>query len=718
MPTKTLIASLVLGFLVLASRAEAEPTTGVVVPITSNNILEVSGTVLTTVDAPLKAFEARRREEKQDIGVFKVVCDFNPDNQPNRSESFGACYELARRLRALEQRGVRTIAYVHGDVSRHSVLPVLACSEVVLSNQPQGRLGPVVPADRPLDEPERKAYETIVGGRFPMVLIRKMYDPAVEVLQAPAGVGGDRYRDGRERPRPEGVPVQGLGAGTLASYTFEQARTFGLCQNEPRNTLQEVLQAYGLPPSVLRQAPTDPVVCRTVLAGAVNGEMREKMQRRLKTAKELRATLIIFELACGEGDVRAARDIANQIIELGELPEPIFTVAYVKPAARNLATVLAFACDRIVMHPNAHLGDFETYLQTHPKQHEELTQLLVDVATRKHYPPVLAQGMLDRKLHIRWVKSMRGDGEKRFIDDATFLHDNGPQRWETIETVKPAREEERDQYMTLSAERAQQLGLAESVAVSSDQVAERFGVAPSAIKSIDGDLLERIADFLRDPWTSYLLIMVALTCLIIEIKMPGIGIFGVISAICFVLYFWSHSQFNGEIVWLALLLFCLGLVLLGIELFVLPGFGVCGVGGIVCILGALALIGVGQIPRSEGDWYNFTSQIGYLLLGMFLAIVAAILIVHYTPHLPLMNQLLLKPGESGQEGTEGGTDMDDEAEELLGAIGVAATPLRPSGKMQYGDRFLDVVAEGGYITPGTRVQIVEIEGNRVVVKEI
>ncbi len=54
----------------------------------------------------------------------------------------------------------------------------------------------------------------------------------------------------------------------------------------------------------------------------------------------------------------------------------------------------------------------------------------------------------------------------------------------------------------------------------------------------------------------------------------------------------------------------------------------------------------------------------------------------------------------------------------MGAIGVAATPLRPAGKTQFGEQFVDVVAEGGYVRPGARVQVIEIEGNRVVVKEV
>ncbi len=711
------LALILLGLLLVSQTTRAEPTTGLVVPVSSKNILEVGGTVLTTVDAPLKAFEARRKEQGTP-GVFKIVFDFNPDGQPNRSDNFGACYELARRLRALEQRGVRTIAYVHGEVSRHSVLPVLACSEIAFSRQPLAVLGPVAGMERGLEELERRAYETIPAGDYPRALIRKLYDPDVEVLQVPAGVAGDRYRDGRDRPRPEGVVVPGLGPGTLASFTYEKAQIYGFAKGDPRNSLQDVLHAYGLPASVLRQTPVNPVVCKTLIAGPINGETREKMQRRLKAARELKATVVLVELACGDGDIGAARDVANQLIALSTQERPIFTIAYVKPAARNLATILAFACDQIVMHPGAHLGDFEGYLQTHPQRLDEVNEVLVDVATRKFYPPVIAQGMLDRKLHIRWVKSVKGDSEKRFIDDATFLRDNGPQRWHTIETVKPANEKDRDQFLTLTAERAREYGLAESLAESLDQVAERAGVTPGQVQSLDGDLLERIADFLRDPWTSYVLIMVAITCLILELKMPGVTAPGVISAICFVLYFWSHSRFNGEIVWLALLLFLLGLILLAIEIFILPGFAVCGLGGILCILAALALIAVGEIPRSQDDWVNLTNQMGYLLLGMFLAIVMAVVLIRYMPHLPFVNQLMLHPAVPTEGETAGPALEEDDVEELLGAIGVAATPLRPSGKMQVGDRFLDVVAEGGYIVPGTRVQIVEIEGNRVVVKEI
>lgn len=694
----------------------ANTTTGVVLPIPASGIHEIAGSVLTTLEAPRKAFEAHRKGPGGDpASVFKVICDFNPDGLPNRSENFGDCYELAKKLRDLQKQGVRTVAYVHGDVSRHSVLPVLACAEIVLSRLPVATLGPVTSPDRPLEKNEADIYEAIATGKVALALVRKLYDPAVEVLMAPVGVPGDRFRDGRARPRPEGKPVEELGPGTLVTFSFERDRTYGLIQSDALNSLEAVLQKYGLPREVLRQTPTNPVVCRTTLNGPVNGEMREKVARRLKTARERKATLLLIELACGEGDVTSARRIAEMLMAAGEGDHPIYTIAYVKSPARNLATVLAFACDRIVMHPRGKLGDFESYLSSYPRRQEDLTQLLTEVATKKHYPVAIALGMLDRNLVVHRVKPNAGGGnagEPNFMTDADYQ--DARANWIIEYTVKPRNENERNRMLTLDAPSAREERLAHSIEPNIDNIT---GVTPDKMISVDGDLLERIADFLRDPWTSYILLMVGLTCLILEFKLPGVVLPGVVSAVCFVLYFWSHSQFNGEIVWLSLLLFFLGVVLLLIELFVLPGFGVCGVGGVACILGALGLIGLGQIPRTGEDWANFGNHVGYLLLGMFLAVVAAVLIVQYLPHLPFVNQLLLKPAEGSEDRPESQIGTED-AEELLGAIGVSATPLRPAGKMQIGDRFLDVVAEGGYIMPGTRLQIVEIEGNRIVVKEI
>jgi membrane-bound serine protease (ClpP class) len=112
--------------------------------------------------------------------------------------------------------------------------------------------------------------------------------------------------------------------------------------------------------------------------------------------------------------------------------------------------------------------------------------------------------------------------------------------------------------------------------------------------------------------------------------------------------------------------------------------------------------------------------LGVFGLGLLGSIIGAMVLASYLPHIPYVNRLILKPQDEETDGIIGEPSVlvPPHIAALLGAIGVAATPLRPAGKVQFGDEFVDVVAEGGYIVPGTRVQVVEIEGNRIVVKEV
>jgi membrane-bound serine protease (ClpP class) len=237
---------------------------------------------------------------------------------------------------------------------------------------------------------------------------------------------------------------------------------------------------------------------------------------------------------------------------------------------------------------------------------------------------------------------------------------------------------------------------------------------------LDADWLNWLADFLCNPLTSGVLIVIGVTCLILELKMPGASLPGVIAAVCFVLFFWSQSQAHPEITWLAVLLFILGLLLIGVEVFVLPGTGVCGLSGFLLALTGLALVAFGHWPRTSEDWMGFGQKLGPFGVGILVSVGLAFLMVRYLKHIPFLNRLMLRPQtEPGDDGELFAPEpIRPELASLLGAIGVAATPLRPAGKTQFGDQYVDVMAEGGYVRPGARVQVIEIEGNRVVVKEV
>jgi membrane-bound serine protease (ClpP class) len=271
----------------------------------------------------------------------------------------------------------------------------------------------------------------------------------------------------------------------------------------------------------------------------------------------------------------------------------------------------------------------------------------------------------------------------------------------------------------LTAEQARELGVAREVVGSFEEVCELEGVSLADVRTADSDWLDGLVDFLKDPWTSVVLVMLGITCLILELKMPGVSLPGIVSAICFLLFFWSHSQVGGQIVWLAFLLFLLGLLLIGLEIFVIPGFGVTGISGILLVIGSIGLVAYGHWPRSNEEWVGYGQALGPFSISILGAMVSAFVLARYLPYIPYVNRLILKPHEEGGEaGDEPIDSIHPEMAALLGAIGVAATPLRPAGKVQFGEDFVDVVAEGNYVLPGTRVQVVEIEGHRVVVKEV
>jgi membrane-bound serine protease (ClpP class) len=719
--------------------AEEKANSGLVVQVPGGITTESTNRLRTALYVPLKRFGAERAANPKSAGAFYLVLDFNPDGKPNASEDFGACLSLAEYLRELNKdskQGVRTVAFVHGDVTRHAVLPVLACSEVVMSSEPPAHLGKVTASGRTLERKvERVAYEDGAGDR--LALIRKMYDPSVVLFKARPGrpdeKKGPLYFDAAGKPRPEGDPVPDFGPGDTALYTAAQARAFGLCQQAPQNSLDDVLSTYRLSRASLYPSLDHRVAWRILVSGTLNGELKEKVQRRVRRALGQKANVLIFQLACSNGESQAAHELGLFLAGLNDnRPDrPIETIAFVTNQARDTAAFLAFGCTKIVfqrptrqgdllLQEGGRLGDFERYVQEHPSLELVLRRNLAEVARKQHYPAILAEGMLNRDLRIYRAESIKGDSAVRFLTEEEVKADRqGEQRWGNLKTVKPHAPADEGKYLTLEADTAREWDVSQGTAASFEELCEQEGLSPTDVHTADSDWLDDLADFLRDPWTSVVLVMLGITCLILELKMPGVVLPGVIAAVCFVLFFWSHSQLGGQITWLAILLFVLGLLLIALEIFVLPGFGVAGISGTVLVVGSLGLVAYGHWPHGNEEWVAFGHQLGPFGLSILGALVAAFVLARYLPSIPYVNRLILHPAGETEEGVESAPDpMHAELAALLGAIGVAATPLRPAGKAQFGEAFVDVVAEGGYVVPGTRVQVIEIEGNRVVVKEV
>jgi membrane-bound serine protease (ClpP class) len=179
--------------------------------------------------------------------------------------------------------------------------------------------------------------------------------------------------------------------------------------------------------------------------------------------------------------------------------------------------------------------------------------------------------------------------------------------------------------------------------------------------------------------------------------------------------------------WVEVALFIIGVLLLMVEIFVLPGFGIAGISGIMCILAGLFGMLIKNPPdklpwpQTQFDWQLFTNGILGLSLGFVGFAVLAWLFAKYLPKLQFLSGLVLVP-TAAKQGSEVEISMTAPAEPEsisvnIGDVGEAVSTLRPVGRARFGNAIVDCVAEAEFLDNGDKVEIIEIHGNRVVVKE-
>jgi membrane-bound ClpP family serine protease len=676
--------------------------------------------------------------DRGDRQGLKIVYDFNPEGYPSSTSDYGACWGLAAFILGLQD--VTTIAFVHvreaeagkavpTAVTGHTVLPILACKEIVMSKE--AKIGDALHDQAtPLLPDQLQFYEYVAKsrGRYPAIVL-KMVDKDVEVV-AGSRKGAVWYIDKR-RQKEEAAngfqatdPVEGLGAGSRGVFSAAQAESkFRLC-NLICETPQEVIETYALPPHSLQGDPLQgrpPIAWRIVISGTLDKGLYDKLERRIRRTRGQRANFIIFQLECGGGDPAVARDLADLFRTLkddrGE--NPVKTVAYVTRNAHDLAIFLALGCTEIVMDSQAKLGDFQDMIAARPKKAQfEIENSLRELAQEQGYSPVLIAGMVNPEIGIYKVRNQKGRFEQVLVDDKELEEDLlGAHKWGDPEPLKKP-----GQWFSLDAALARELRVSQhtfdgQAKEALPNVYNFYGL--DQVHDAGSDWLEEVAEFLRWRVVSIILVMIGIGGLILELKLPGSTLPAVVAAVCFVLYFWAHSELAGHLTWLAVLLFLLGLVLIGVEIFILPGLGVTGISGVVLMIVGLALVAVAKKPETTQEWLELGSTTLSLGLALVGAVGGAMVLAWYLPHMPLARRLVLAPTPEGSELLAEETTSATEANAaLLGAVGVAATTLRPAGKVRFGDDFVDVVAEGSYIEAGTRVQVIEIEGNRIVVKEV
>jgi len=215
--------------------------------------------------------------------------------------------------------------------------------------------------------------------------------------------------------------------------------------------------------------------------------------------------------------------------------------------------------------------------------------------------------------------------------------------------------------------------------------------------------------FLTHPLLSSLLVTIGMLGIIIELRTPGFGVAGAIGVGSLAAFFWGHwlVQLAG---WGELLLALAGVALLLLELLVIPGFGFAGILGILALLAALVMSVVGSGATPE----FLMLAAGRIVLSLLAALLASFLLLRFMPRTPFGRQLILQGGLGA--GHEYGSAPESDLR-WLGKRGRTTSPLRPAGFADIEGARVDVVSEGELIEPGTPVEVIRVDGNRIVVRQ-
>ncbi len=470
------------------------------------------------------------------------------------------------------------------------------------------------------------------------------------------------------------------------------------------------------------------IICKDM----IDDGLFKSIQRRTEIALDKGAEYLIYEISTYGGLVSAADEISKYFLKAGQ---EAHTVAYITTEAISAGAMISVHCQDIIMLENATIGDCAPVVLVPSQKLEgverEKAESFIRVAFDRAagangYPQALLRAMVTMQIEVYRVKNIK-TGEYEFFESVRLPKDPNTYDLDNKEIIV-----ESDKLLTLIASDALEYGIARAVvkdrAGALDFLEKRDGVTfvgePMVLETLWSEEMVR---WLNSPAVMAVLIMLAMLGVYIEFNTPGVGLPGLAAVICFTIIIGS-KYLVGLANWVEVALFVLGILLLLIEFLVLPGFGIAGFSGIVCIFAGL----FGMLIRNPPDklpwpqdavaWYDFTWGVVGLAGGFIGFIVLAWVLSKYLPRIQFLSGLILAPAvprQSGEIPLSMTTPPESKTVSVnMGETGEVVSILRPTGKAKFGDAIVDVVAEAEFLDKGTKVEIIEIHGNRVVVKAV
>jgi membrane-bound ClpP family serine protease len=628
---------------------------------------------------------------------------------------FADAMKLALALTSEQLSGVRTVAFLPRSVKGHSVLPVIACDEIVMASDAE--FGAAGIDESEIGPAQRAVYEDIAQRRrtVPKPLVLAMLDRRVKLLKVQTLEGTRFILDSELAELEKTTTVSSKSTlkpeGSLASFTGANWRhELGFVSHlaSDHQQLADVLKISvgNLDDNPL--ASEKPHAVRIDFFGPVSGRLVDRTRKILQDQiAKGDVNLVLLWIRSEGGSLDDALDLASELT-LNIDHKQVRTVAYVAEQARGSAALIALACDEVVMEEGSQLGGEGNGSYREADFARKLDEWRAMTASRdRSWSPGFALAGRDEPIR-RW--SQAHSGEKRLMSDSEHAERKDKDDW-SIERDAV------DLTKGVSTGEAVDLGLAQHRARTFDEVKTLYRIEDE-VQTARINWALAFIEKLADPKLSGLLLFIGTFALFSELSQPGLGVPGFIAGVCFLLFFWANFL-HGNADILELLLFLAGAACVCMEIFVTPGAMIFGIGGALMIVVSIVL--ASQTFILPSNTYQLQQIPGSLLMVAGAAaggIVGIVVLQRFLPHTPYLRRLILQPPVQEDVAEIRERERLVSFDYLLGKRGVALTPLVPAGKAQFGDDVVDVMSDGTLVEAGTEVTVTETLGNRVRVKPI
>jgi len=420
---------------------------------------------------------------------------------------------------------------------------------------------------------------------------------------------------------------------------------------------------------------------KNVVVLEIRDEIDTRMTRYVELgiahAEKAGADVVVIDMDTYGGVLTDAKDIVDK---LGSFKKPIWV--FINSDAASAGALISLACDSIYMVSGASIGAatvVDGSGQPLPDKYQSYMRSIMRATAEKHgRDPHIAEGMVDERIKIDSIK-------------------------------------EEGRVLTFSSSEAVRYGYCEGIVTSVEDILKRNHVTDYNLSRYELSFSDRVVNIFLNPFISGILILIILAGIYFEMQAPGLGFAGFAALVALILYLVPYYLTGLAENW-EIIVFFVGVAFIAAEIFVIPGFGVAGITGLILTLGSLVLI----MLNNDAFDFGFVSYIAILrafavvMVGAVGSIVLFFVATSRLSNSRSMNPIIL----SETQPRAAGYTASFRLESMIGRMGTAQTVLRPSGKVLIDGKVYDAFTRGEYIERGTPVEVISEETTSLKVKPV